>query len=33
MKLHNLITSITKAQAVQYYSYGNKNVVAKTKGW
>ncbi len=32
MKLHNLITSITEAQAVQYYSSGDKNVVAYYDG-
>lgn len=32
MKLHNLITSITEAQAVQYYPSGDKNVVAYYDG-
>mgnify|MGYP000219967863 CR=1 FL=1 len=32
MKLHNLVTNITKAQAVQYYSSDDKNVVAYYDG-
>ena len=32
MKLRNLITSITEAQVVQYYSSGDKNVVAYYDG-